>query len=296
LRHPCDSIPDHVASLVDQVRRERDSPGPSLDEVKRDRDLYDLSMSAAEPNVERFFYSRVFENPASSDSLSRSDRQPVAKHAVPNTGSKLRVSTPVPDALYGYNRATALPQQQGQLLSMGTEMVANNQDLLYPFFVIEFKGDGPAGVGSLWVATNQCLGGSASCVNIAERLNRQLSQCKSDAVRPTAGVNTAAFSFAIRGTEARLYVSWKHSELEYYMQEIESFVLHRPEHYLEFRKYALNIIDWGRDQRLKEIQDSLDILLEESRLRAAEAKARPPPSDSGSTGSSNNSSRKKKKA
>lgn len=31
----------------------------------------------------------------------------------------------------------------------------------------------------LWVATSQCLGGSASCVNIAERLNDRLRQCKS---------------------------------------------------------------------------------------------------------------------
>ena len=50
-------------------------------------------------------------------------------------------------------------------------MVANTQGLVYPFFVIEFKADGPGGSGSMWVATNQCLGGSASCVKIAERLN-----------------------------------------------------------------------------------------------------------------------------
>jgi hypothetical protein len=128
----------------------------------------------------------------------------MAKHAVPNVASKLKVSTPVPDMLYGYNRIGAFPQQQAQLLSMGNEMVANTQDLMYPFFVIEFKADGPGGSGSMWVATNQCLGGSASCVNIAERLNRQLRQCKSEKVQP---IDSAAFSIAMNGTEARLYVS-----------------------------------------------------------------------------------------
>ena len=49
---------------------------------------------------------------------------------------------------------------------------------------------------------------------------------------------------------------------------------------MEFCKHVQNIIDWGKDKRLKEIQDSLDNLLEESRRRTSEAaKSRPPPSD-----------------
>jgi hypothetical protein len=183
-----------------------------VEDVRQDRALYDLSIAAAEPDVEQCFYAHMFPNPGLSEELKRADRQPMTKHVVPNAaGSTLKVSTPVPDSLYGYNRSVAFQQQQ-QLISMGTDMVANNQGLIYPFFVIEFKGAGPSGAGSLWVATNQCLGGSASCVNIAERLNGQLRRCRSDdVVRP---ITTAAFSIAMSGTEARLYVSWKHSELE----------------------------------------------------------------------------------
>lgn len=127
------------------------------------------------------------------------------------------------------------------------------------------------------MATNQCLGGSAACVKIAEHLNNQLRQCKSDNVRP---INSAAFSIAMSGTEARLYVSWKNDELDYYMRKIKAFAVQEPEQYVEFRKYVRNIIDWGKDKRLKEIRDSLDILLEENRRAASErAKSRPPPSD-----------------
>jgi hypothetical protein len=133
------------------------------------------------------------------------------------------------------------------------------------------------------VATNQCLGGSTSCVNIAENLKRQLRACNSDKVQP---INSAAFSIAISGTEARLYISWKHSELDYYMQKVRSFLLQEPDNYLEFRKYVRNIIDWGNDTRLKEIRNSLDILLEESRKRTSEAaKSRQPPSDGSATSS-----------
>lgn len=273
-------FPDDIASLVHDVRKGRDSPGPSPDHVWLDADLHQLELGAGEADVEEYFRNNVYPYPKSIDSLKRSDRQPMAKHTVPNTGSQLRVSNPAPDMLYGYSR-NAFPQQQAQLISMGTDMVANNQDLIYPFFVIEFKGDGPTGGGTMWVATNQCLGGSTSCVNIAERLNHQLMHCKSGEIR---SINSAAFSVAMSGTEARLYVSWKHSELDYYMRKIDSFLLQKPKDYLEFRKYVLNIIDWGKDKRLNEIRDSLDSLLEESRHRASEAaKSRQPPLEGSET-------------
>ncbi|KAG9237037.1 hypothetical protein BJ875DRAFT_454745 [Amylocarpus encephaloides] len=62
----------------------------------------------------------------------------------------------------------------------------------------------------------------------------------------------------MNGTEARLYISWKHDELDFYMRKVDGFLLQSPEHYLKFRKYVRNIIDWGKDKRLKEIRDSLD--------------------------------------
>ncbi|KAK0655480.1 hypothetical protein B0T16DRAFT_397083, partial [Cercophora newfieldiana] len=273
MRPPCDQFPEHVSSLVDQVRQSRDSPGPTLDEVRHDAGLYQLEMEGLdEPAVERYFGNSILPYPNPEDDLRRSDRQPMSRHAVPNAGPQFKVSNPIPDMLYGYSRHQAFPDQQTQLISMGNEMngTANNQSLMYPFFVIEFKGNG----GDLWVATNQCLGGSASCVNIAERLNRQLKACKSSKVKP---IDSTAFSIAMNGTEARLYVSWKHSDLDYYMQKVDSFLLQKPRDYIEFRKHVRNIIDWGKDTRLKEIRESLDTLLEESRKRTSEAaKSRPP--------------------
>ncbi|KAH6624161.1 hypothetical protein B0J18DRAFT_169615 [Chaetomium sp. MPI-SDFR-AT-0129] len=278
-----EQFPEHIADLVDHVRRDRDSPGPSSDEVRQDAELNELWMGAGESRVEAYFRRRIFPEPEPGDGLVRDERQPMPKHAVPSAGSSFKVSTPVPDMLYGYHRK-AFPQQQTQLISMGTEMLGNNEGLMYPFFVIEFKGDGPTESGSLWVATNQCLGGSTSCVKITQHLNHQLMNYKSDEVLP---INSAAFSIAMNGTQARLYISWKHNELDYYMANVKSFLLHEPEHYIEFRKYVRNIIDWGKDKRLKEIRDSLDTLLEKSRQRASEAaKSRPPPSDGSGTTSS----------
>ena len=276
LRFRDEQFPEHITDLVDYVRKDRDSPGPPADYAWRNRDLQRLEMGAPEGNVQRYFGNEVF--PRATDILTCTEKLPMAKHAIPNfSSSNLKVCNPVPDMLYGYDSKGAFPQQQVQLRSMGGEKLANSQGMLYPFFVIEFKpADGPFGGANLWVATNQCLGGSASCVNMAERLNDQLRQCKSGEIRL---IDSAAFSIAMSGTEARLYISWKHDELNYYMQNVKSFLLQDSDHYLEFRKYVRNIIDWGRDKRLKEIQASLDNL-EESRRRSSEAaKSRPPPSE-----------------
>jgi hypothetical protein len=286
LRHTFEPMPEHISSLVDYVRRDRDSPGPSPDQVGRDTDLHDLVMGSGEPDVVEYFRSHIFPGPRLSDGLKRIDGQPMSKHTVPTTGSGIKVSTPVPDMLYGYARHLAFPRQQAQLINMGAEPVANNSGLIYPFLVIEFKADGPTGVGSMWVGTNQCLGGSTSCVKIVELLNDRLRRCKSNKIQP---VTNAAFSIAMNGTEARLYISWKHNELDYYMRMVENFLLQRPDHYLEFRKYVRNIIDWGKDRRLRDIRDSLDSLLqvlEESRKRASEAaKPRTLTSDGSATSS-----------
>lgn len=265
-----EQFPEHIASLVDHVGRDRNSPRPSLDQIRQDTDLDDLAMGAGEPDVEEYFKDKIF--PRSAGTLKRTDRFPMAKSAVPAVaGSAYEISTPMPDILYGYSRNGAFPEQQVQILSMGTEMIANNQSLIYPFFVIEFKADGPSGPGSLWVATNQCLGGSTTCVNIAERLNHRLRQCKNNEVQL---INSAAFSIAMSGTEARLYISWKHDELISYMASVNSFLLQRPDHYVEFRKYVLNIIDWGKDKHLEDIRKSLDDLLEGKRKTSEAAKSR----------------------
>ena len=155
---------------------------------------------------------------------------------------------------------------------------------MYLFFIIEFKSDSLEGSGSLWAATNQCLRSFASGVNIAERLNRQRMQCKNTEARL---INSAVFSIAMTGTQARLFVSWKHNELDYYTQRVKGFILQDPQQYVEFRKHVRNIINWGKGKCLEEIRDSLHNLLEESRRRASElAKSRPPPLDDSTSSNS----------
>jgi len=73
----------------------------------------------------------------------------------------------------------------------------------------------------------------------------------------------------MKGIEARFHISWKHNEHDFYTRMVDGFLLQSPEHYLKFRKYVRNIIDWGKDKRLNETRDSLDSLLEENRKTAS---------------------------
>ncbi|KAF7874903.1 hypothetical protein EAF04_002077 [Stromatinia cepivora] len=281
-------FPEHVNSLVNHIQRDRDSPGPTPQQIEEDEELQQLDMGTGEPAVENYFKNNIFPRTKASDNLMHIDKSPMSKHATPISSSIYKISNPCPDMLYGYRRTSAFPQQQQlQLCNLGNEMAVNSHDLLYPFFVIEFTADGPGTPGSLWVATNQCLGASASCINIAEKLSQQLRQCQDENITL---LDTTAFSIAMNGTEARLYVSWKQDELDYYMQKLDSYLLQKPNDYIEFRKHVLNIIEWGKDKRLKEIQKSLDILLEENRESASkQMKSRTPSlSSSNSYNSDNN--------
>ena len=89
-----------------------------------------------------------------------------------------------------------------------------------------------------------------------QKLNRRVKQCTNDTVHP---INSAAFSIAIRCTEARVYVSWKQNE-DYHTADVDSFLLQVPEHYIKFYKYVHNILDWGKGEHLEGIRKSLDFL------------------------------------
>lgn len=284
LRSPYDPLPAHIADLVAMARKPRQYPGRSLEEIRRDVALRCMELRAGEPDVQSYFNKLL--PPGLEGPLKRIEGTPMLKHAVPNDPlSKHSVSGPKPDMIYGYNRSDAFTaSQQAHLSTIGHQINANTYDLLCPFFVLEFKGDKPPHPGSLWVATNQCLGASASCVNMADRLNCQLRQCKDITVHE---VNTAAFSIATNGTEARIFITWKHDSQDFYMQRIRGFYIQEPEQFLEFCKYIGNILDWGLNQRLRAVGDSLDILLEDSRKRTSEvAKSRPPSGSASSSGRS----------
>ncbi|KAI1272437.1 hypothetical protein F5Y07DRAFT_412626 [Xylaria sp. FL0933] len=177
-------------------------------------------------------------------------------------GAGLKLSHPHPDALYGYQHSKVIPLELPFFSRMKREFYANRRDLVYPFLVIEFKGV----EGSMWEATNQCLGDTASCVNMIQRLNERLKACKGDE-NETGAIENAVYGITINDGSARLYISWKDDNGKYLMQLIDSFSIQNPTAYLELRSYVNKILDWGRTSRLDKIRRSLKSLAEAYKSR-----------------------------
>ncbi|KAN0071705.1 hypothetical protein V8E54_010301 [Elaphomyces granulatus] len=234
LRPQDDLLPPFVSSLVARIRQTPDPrPTPSRETIQ---ELRNLELGAPESQVVQFFRTSFFPN---APKLKRTFSLPMSKDAVPNHDASLKISTPAPDVLYGYDRSAFSDEQ---LIPLGTRPVANSDDVLFPFFLAELKGDSPGGDGSLFVATNQCLGGTATCLNIIARLN--------------FSVESTVFSLAMSGTEARLYVSWKEGT-DFNMAKVESFLLQKLNDYADLQQIVKNILDWGREHRLAQINENL---------------------------------------
>ncbi|KAJ3537557.1 hypothetical protein NM208_g4587 [Fusarium decemcellulare] len=259
-------LPAHVSDLIKNVlKKPRHSPTPSESNILADSELSALEKGAGESRVLEYFQRNLIPPFHDLDVLRRSTGLPLIKNLVPDTGTgtEYSVSQPKPDILCGYNLSGAfVPQQRQRLDSMDRVKCANSENVAFPFLILELKGDGPSSHGRLWVATNQCLGGAATCVNIAERFNNQLRQYQGE--EGAHQIDSTCFSVAMSGTEARLFVSWKQGEV-INMRKVRSFALQEPDHFIEFRKHIRNIMDWGRTERLENIRSGLDFLIAESR-------------------------------
>ncbi|RSL58568.1 hypothetical protein CEP53_006088 [Fusarium sp. AF-6] len=229
-------MPQHLVNLIQRVQRDRPSPTPSISDILADDGLAALERGAGEHTVEQYFQNNLVPQTPRNDPLKSSGKAPFQRHAVPNTGTQYRVSNPTPNVTSGYNLSAFTPAQKMQLGKTPNMSAMNNEDMCFPFFILELKGDGPSS-------------------------NRSL--------------------VAMNGTEARLLISWKQQDL-FNVQKVRSFALQEPDHFIEFRKYVRNIIDWGRDERLQSIQAALDTLIEEGR-KVATLKSRPPPLQPGSS-------------
>jgi hypothetical protein len=147
LRPQDDLLPPFVSSLVARIRQTPDHrPTPSRETIQ---ELRNLELGAPQSQVVQFFRTSFFPN---APKLKRTFSLPMSKDAVPNHDASLKISTPAPDVLYGYDRSAFSDEQ---LIPLGTRPVANSDDVLFPFFLAELKGDSPGGDGSLFVATNQ---------------------------------------------------------------------------------------------------------------------------------------------
>ncbi|KAF2245124.1 hypothetical protein BU26DRAFT_533225 [Trematosphaeria pertusa] len=294
IRRPDAPLPTAISGYInDTLRAERDSPELSAEEMKGAMSrLSTLAEGCDEDDVAAFLNGTIFPDSKTDPvygpavGLMSSSSALMSQHLIPvNPASPYKVTQPKPDKLYGYSGNTDRAFTQPQLLAQTTlhpqiplYPAATSQGLRFPFFAIEFKAAGGTR-GDLWVATNQCAGASSACLNAMDQLNVSLREYQG-----TQRVDNLCCCIAVDNNTAQLYISWREDDLNYYLQQAEAFLLWSPEHFRNFRKQVRNILDWGKDARLQQIRDALDIILTENRKKASEAsKSRPPPSDGSSS-------------
>ncbi|CAK7215223.1 hypothetical protein SCUCBS95973_002409 [Sporothrix curviconia] len=295
LRPRNESPPATIRELIQKVGRRRSSPGPTDRDIVSDRDLEGLQGhfgSGLKKDVQKYFQGKIFPPINGRRPLALATRQHVLGHAIPQNSERLGgpgdmpgVSPPIPDLLYGYRFRSFTPLQQDFLVEKGCGLQATRSQQYLPFFLVHFKGEG----GISRVSTNECMGGSACCVNITERLNRQVQACSSlPSAARTPSVDGATFSMAVHNNFARLFVTWQREDgIGYDVGRVREFAFHNTTNYIELRMYILNIIDWGCGERLQQVNAALDLLVAESRQEATAArKTREPPGvESGSSSS-----------
>ncbi|QPC78323.1 hypothetical protein HYE68_009075 [Fusarium pseudograminearum] len=107
-----EELPEHISQLVEIISGDRELQDLSVEDVDDDDVLADLERGAGEPHVEQYIQSTLVTLPPRNDILKRSDKIPMARWTVPNTGTAHRVSGPIPDILLGYNLKGAFTPAQ----------------------------------------------------------------------------------------------------------------------------------------------------------------------------------------
>lgn len=272
-------LPDHVAKLCSGIENARKSPEPPSHEVQKETGILDdLQCGGSNQNTIHEYLLETFfpYKEAREKNLKKDGKTEFFRRFVPDSSSSpAKVATPRPDMVYGYDAGSQGPFSEAQRLSVGgwTEAsTVNNLGLAFPFFIIELKAGGHVN-GNIWVATNQCLGGFTTCVNVVHRLNQLLAKYPGSKI-----MEDTSFSIAMDQRTATIYVSWRGEELKYFTREVDTFLLKHPTQFLRFRKIVKNILDWGAEKRLEEIRAALDYIIEEDRKAvslAAKARSQP---------------------
>lgn len=202
------------------------------------------------------------------DGLRHNRDQQFRKNSVPvkdSTGARdmekfLRklpgIPYPVPDLTYGLRRDAFTTGER--LVSTALEHIsAISPDMLYPFFVVEFK----SGKGDFQAAVLQaCRGGAAliySMRQLREEAGLKNNNDQSDVGRMT-------FSMAMNTIKANIYVHWadgaKKGKVVYHMARLDGFDLEKKEDIPKLRSHINNILDWGILKRKTYIRGLLAII------------------------------------
>ncbi|CAH0048752.1 unnamed protein product [Clonostachys solani] len=248
-----EELPEHISQLLERILPEEPLQVCDLDQVKYHR-LRNMAIEGTtEEDVGELLNSESLSTTTRNRlDLKRGINRLLERLRVPTKKPDDEVSTPKPDYHLGYGLST-FPIENLDVLDQ-----LDSSDIKFPFLEIEYKGDGSNSLGRLWAATNQCLGGTATFLNILDQFKTQLNQrslkTQSEVLEPIV------FSVVPNGTEARLFVTFSDGQGVFKMFLIRGFLFYEDQGFDKLSAYLTKIIEWGADTRLGHIKNALKAL------------------------------------
>ena len=256
------SIPDDVQAAVNSILA-KNSEDSSLSEADAHRitvyahDVESASASAVASILGQELFPRP---PRTGTSLAAVERLAFDTDAMPQAPPIKGLSfihpagvNPRPDLLYGFgHQAFSAAQDSAQNsvdLRSGHLLSRTALDLYWGFFTVEFVAQATG--GTMWIATNQCAGGSAACVNALHQMFKLAKGA------PCARPDSMCFSMAVDGQMAYLHVTWFDSG-SFICNRIRYYVLFKKEGVRDLKRDVESIIQWGISARLTAVRGALD--------------------------------------
>ncbi|KAK7926784.1 hypothetical protein PG985_003782 [Apiospora marii] len=185
------------------------------------------------------------------------------------------IETPQPDFTYGYDTHDGrMPFSETQWEALGKMTpqrgwVSESADLALPFLVVEVFRVGSEG-DSHWVAENRMLGDASSCVKVVRGLNDVLRRYPDPPL-----VIEMSYTLVVNQLVGHFYVTWSEADdaneggARYNTRQVDQFDLEKSEGWLKLRHRIENVLEWGKGERLEEIQKALDFIHEQDQKMMA---------------------------
>lgn len=260
------TMPEPVRSFAtDLIQRKRNSP--VLDEHQIlfiQEELSEIANADEAATRQGFDTTRLFlTRPEYKSKIAIGGNIPFDQTALPYTRGLgfLPIVTPKPHLFYGYPRNSFDSIQAATIRHPRLHPLAHPTTASYfPFFLVEFKSVSRG--GTRWVAENQNAGSGAHCVNAIETI---LGHTR-DPKLPRKVIDSLAFSCVADGNSASLWVHWQEDEEDdapsrFVSAELDSFSFRRMEDVQKFRDGVRNIVDYGTQERLIMIKETLAQIL-----------------------------------
>ncbi len=190
----------------------------------------------------------------------------------------LPLPTPKPDLAFGYSQAAFNKKQLMAIEQLtdkesGLSYAAPDEEILFPFLVIEFKSSAKG--GTIYVAMNQVAGaGAIGMKGSLELMSRASGADKFDFHEP------GFFSVAINEEYARLNIHWisdrtNDDEYEFHVATLSRHFVTAASDVQALRRSIQNILDYASGTHLKKLKEALDAYKFTVKMKAKNPKARP---------------------